>query len=135
MNNEERIQQLENQLAQAQQQQRYYQPVAQPVVYNGPNNQPVVLTQGTATGFEQGTAAVVGLLTAGPLGAVAGWGAIVGFQGKWLPWTLTGVVAAPVIGFFQLVILAAMAGSADAQEIKQFVPSPTTTPIEYTIKK
>ena len=33
-----------------------------------------VLVRNTVTGFEQGIAAVVGLLTAGPIGALASWG-------------------------------------------------------------
>ena len=42
-----------------------------------------VLVRQTASGFEQGIAAIAGLLTAGPIGALASWGTIRGLQGKW----------------------------------------------------
>ena len=55
-----------------------------------------------ATNAEQMAAAGIGLVTAGPLGAVAAWGALKAFAGKWTPWTLTGIVAAPILGVVQL---------------------------------
>ena len=64
--------------------------------------QQVILVRNTASGFEQGVAAIAGLLTAGPLGALASWGTIRGLQGKWLPWFVIGVPAAPVLGLLQL---------------------------------
>jgi len=55
-----------------------------------------------ATNAEQIAAAGIGLVTAGPLGAVAAWGTLKAFAGKWTPWALTGFVAAPILGFVQL---------------------------------
>ena len=55
-----------------------------------------------ATNAEQMAAAGIGLVTAGPLGAVAAWGTLKAFAGKWTPWTLTGIVAAPILGVVQL---------------------------------
>lgn len=55
-----------------------------------------------ATNAEQIAAAGIGLFTAGPLGAVAAWGALKAFAGKWTPWTLTGIVASPVLILVQL---------------------------------
>ena len=45
-----------------------------------------------ASNAEQIAAAGIGLVTAGPLGAVAAWGTLKAFAGKWTPWTLTGVL-------------------------------------------
>ena len=55
------------------------------------SNQQQVLVRNTATGFEQGIAAVAGLVTCGPVGALASWGTIRGLQGKWTPWFIIGV--------------------------------------------
>lgn len=57
----------------------------------------------SVTGFEQGIAAGAGLLTAGPLGAVASWATIRGLQGKWAPWTILGFIGAPVCLGVQLI--------------------------------
>ncbi len=67
-----------------------------------------VLVRSTATGFEQGIAAMAGLFTAGPLGAVASWGALRGLQGKWAPWFILGVPASVALNVVQLVILGAI---------------------------
>ena len=67
-----------------------------------------VLVRSTATGFEQGIAGVAGFFTAGPLGAVAAWGALRGLQGKWAPWFILGVPSAIAINLVQLVILASI---------------------------
>ena len=50
------------------------------------NNVERVLVRNTASGFEQGIAATAGLLTCGPIGALASWGAIRGLQGKAGDW-------------------------------------------------
>ena len=50
-----------------------------------------VVVRESATGFEQGIAAVASLMTAGPLGSLAAWGALRGLQGKWTPWFILGV--------------------------------------------
>ena len=68
----------------------------------------VVKTVSVASDGEQIGAAAIGLLTAGPLGALAAWGAIRMFAGKWTPWMVVGLVAAPVLGFVQIVMLGAM---------------------------
>lgn len=65
----------------------------------------VVKTVQVASDGEQIGAAGIGLITAGPLGALAAWGAIRMFAGKWTPWMLTGVISAPILVFFQLVLL------------------------------
>ena len=65
----------------------------------------------TATGFEQGIAALAGLFTAGPLGSLAAWGAIRGLQGKWAPWFILGIPASITISVVQLFILAAIMGT------------------------
>ena len=82
--------------------------------------QTVVLTRQTATGFEQTIAAVVGLFTAGPLGALASWGTIRGTQGKWAPWAMLGCVGAPVLGLVQLGILTAAANAAPVEEFRGY---------------
>ena len=64
-----------------------------------------VLVRSTATGFEQGIAAMAGLFTAGPLGALASWGALRGLQGKWAPWFVLGVPASVALNVVQLFIL------------------------------
>lgn len=69
------------------------------------NDQSRVLVRQTATGFEQCIAGFAGLLTAGPLGAIAAFGAIRGLQGKWAPWTILGTVAAPVLLVGQLAVI------------------------------
>lgn len=64
-----------------------------------------VMVRQTATGFEQGIAAFMGFFTAGPIGAVAAWGAIRGLQGKWTPWFLLGLPASFAINVFYLMML------------------------------
>ena len=80
------------------------------------NNQERVLVRNTVTGFEQGIAGVAGLLTAGPLGALASWAVIRGVQGKWTPWVILGIPAAPVLGVVQLFALGVL-GAAVTPEI------------------
>ena len=69
------------------------------------DNQSRVLVRQTASGFEQGIAAVAGLLTAGPIGALASWGTIRGVQGKWTPWFVLGVPAIVIINFINMILL------------------------------
>lgn len=70
-----------------------------------------VLVRNTATGFEQGIAATAGLFTAGPLGALASWGAIRGLQGKWAPWFILGVPAVFGINIVNILALAMIGGA------------------------
>ena len=74
------------------------------------NNVERVLVRNTVTGFEQGIAAAAGLFTAGPLGALASWGAIRGVQGKWTPWFVLGVPAAIAINLVNVFALAMVGG-------------------------
>ena len=71
-----------------------------------------VLVRSTATGFEQGIAAMAGLFTAGPLGSLAAWGALRGLQGKWAPWFILGIPASATLNVVQLFILAAIMGTS-----------------------
>ena len=64
-----------------------------------------------ASDGEQIAAGAIGLITAGPLGALAAWGAIRMFAGKWTPWMVVGFVAAPVLGITQLAVVGGI-GSA-----------------------
>ena len=64
-----------------------------------------------ASDGEQIAAGAIGLITAGPLGALAAWGAIRMFAGKWTPWMVVGFVAAPVLGMTQLAVIGGI-GSA-----------------------
>ena len=84
------------------------------------NNQERVLVRSTVTGFEQGIAALAGLLTAGPVGSLAAWGAIRGLQGKWAPWFILGVPAAVAINAVQLVMLLLILGATGEYDDKQY---------------
>ena len=75
-----------------------------------------VMVRQTATGFEQAVAGLAGLFTAGPLGALAAWGALRGLQGKWAPWVILGIPAAPVLLMGQLIV----AGSVMAPMIEEY---------------
>ncbi len=63
-----------------------------------------VLIRHSVTGFEQGIAALAGLFTAGPLGALASWATIRGVQGKWTPWFILGIPSALAINAFYVGI-------------------------------
>ena len=65
-----------------------------------------VLVRQTATGFEQGIAALAGLFTAGPLRALASWGVIRGVQGKWTPWFILGIPSAVALNAIQIAVAA-----------------------------
>lgn len=93
--------------------------------------QAVVLTRGTSTGFEQGMAALGGLLTAGPLGAIAAWGAIRGLQGKWLPWFILGVPAAPLLLTAQIATLGGLVGGATF-DFSDDAPAAIERPVEQS---
>ena len=75
-----------------------------------------VLVRSTATGFEQTIAAMAGFFTAGPVGALASWGALRGLQGKWAPWFILGVPASIAINIVQLVIIATVMGAFGVYE-------------------
>ena len=64
------------------------------------NGDQATVVRGEVTGFEQGIAALAGLFTAGPLGALASWAAIKGVQGKWAPWFILGIPSAIAINAF-----------------------------------
>ncbi len=85
------------------------------------NNVERVLVRNTATGFEQGIAAVAGLFTCGPVGALASWGTIRGLQGKWAPWFIIGVPAAVAINIVNIGALAVL-NSGDS------TPTPAPAP-------
>ena len=77
----------------------------------------VVKTVSVASDGEQIGASILGLFTAGPLGALAAWGAIRMFSGKWTPWILTGLVASGPLVFIQLLVVGIIAGSVDAAQL------------------
>ena len=74
---------------------------------------------GVASNGEQIAAAGIGLLTAGPLGALAGWGAIRMFAGKWTPWLITGFIASPVLVFVQLFGLGIIGHAVNPDGLKE----------------
>ena len=80
------------------------------------NTQERVLVRSTATGFEQGIAAMAGFFTAGPIGSVAAWGALRGLQGKWAPWFILGIPASIAINITQLVVIAGIMGVVSPEE-------------------
>jgi len=83
-----------------------------------------VLVRSTATGFEQTIAAMAGFFTAGPVGALASWGALRGLQGKWAPWFILGVPASIAINIVQIVIIATLMGMFGVYD-----EEPTTQPL------
>lgn len=96
-------------------------------------NQSSTLVRGSVTGFEQGIAALAGLFTAGPLGALASWAAIRGVQGKWTPWFILGIPSAIAINGFYLGIFYAYSSivdksSKEAKESRQANSSPPPLP-------
>ena len=92
-------------------------------------NQERLLVRQTATGFEQGIAAFAGLVTAGPLGALASWATIRGVQGKWTPWFVLGVPAAPILGVAQLAVAGAVV-TAVTPEVTETPSSPLTEAVQ-----
>ena len=83
-----------------------------PTVVQDPiDNSQRILVRNTATGFEQGIAAILGLFTAGPIGALAAWGTIRGVQGKWTPWVLLGIplsIIINLINFLAFILISAV---------------------------
>ena len=96
-------------------------------------DQSSVLVRHSVTGFEQGVAALAGLFTAGPLGALASWAAIRGVQGKWAPWFILGIPSAIAInafyfGIFYFYTSIANKSSEKTEEIRKATPStPSST--------
>ena len=72
-----------------------------------------------ASDGEQIAAGAIGLITAGPLGALAAWGAIRMFAGKWTPWMLVGFFAAPVLGMTQLAVLGGIGAALNPPAIER----------------
>lgn len=102
------------------------------------NNVERVLVRNTATGFEQGIAAVAGLFTCGPIGALASWGTIRGLQGKWTPWFIIGVPAAVAINIVNVGALAVLNGVGDstptpAPNVSELVTSSNSSLPSYNI--
>ena len=85
-----------------------------------------VLVRSTVTGFEQGIAAVAGLLTAGPIGALASWGTIRGVQGKWTPWFILGVPASFAINVVNIAALVVITGGTSESDTSTYTPQATT---------
>ena len=91
------------------------------------------LVRVSVTGFEQGVAALAGLFTAGPLGALASWAAIRGVQGKWTPWFILGIPSAIAINAFYFGIIYAYTSIATkhperTEETQQATPSAPLLP-------
>ena len=95
------------------------------------NNVERVLVRNTASGFEQGIAATAGLLTCGPIGALASWGAIRGLQGKWTPWFILGVPSAVVINVVNIAALAVIGSSSGSDESSYVPPVSESATSEY----
>ena len=87
------------------------------------------LVRGSVTGLEQGIAALAGLFTAGPLGALASWAAIRGVQGKWTPWFILGIPCAIAINGFYLGIFYAYSSVVDkSSEEAKVIRQPASVP-------
>lgn len=101
------------------------------------DDQSATLVRGSVTGFEQGIAAVAGLFTAGPLGALASWAVIRGVQGKWTPWFIVGIPSAIAINAFYFGIFM-LFGSAyfkmQESSLKSATPSTNPQVIEQAAK-
>ena len=83
----------------------------------------VLKTVSVASNGEQIGAASIGLLTAGPIGALAAWGAIRMFAGKWTPWMLTGIIAVIPINVFQLLAITSISTLFEAYDVELVAPS------------
>jgi len=83
-----------------------------------PNSQRV-LVRNTASGFEQGIAAMAGLFTAGPLGMLCSWAAIRGLQGKWAPWFILGIPSSIALIALQFVLLGVLNDASNNQDDNQ----------------
>ena len=78
----------------------------------------VVKMVSVASNGEQIAAAVLGLLTAGPLGAAASWGAIRMFAGKWTPWMISGCVAIWPLWIVQGAVIHAFNDTTTTEEVR-----------------
>ena len=94
-----------------------------PLRNNGP-----VSDERTVTGAQQSVAAVLGFLTAGPIGSLASWGAIRAVQGRWMFWFVIGVPSAMVINVFNLLALGVLIGGDESSVVSPAEPSPITQP-------
>ena len=79
----------------------------------------VVKVVSVASNGEQIAAAVLGLLTAGPLGAAAAWGAIRMFAGKWTPWMIAGCVAIIPLWVVQAQVINTFVASPATEEVRE----------------
>lgn len=66
----------------------------------------VELVRQSTTDFEKFVAFFLGLITCGPIGAVASYAALCGLQGKWGPWFLLGIPSAVVINIINIAVIA-----------------------------
>ena len=82
----------------------------------------VIKTVSVASNGEQIGAAAIGLLTAGPIGALASWGAIRMFAGKWTPWLIVGIITILPINAFQLAVIGGLMNATTDTE--QVTPAP-----------
>lgn len=67
----------------------------------------------TASLTEQIIVGVIGLFTAGPAGALCSPLILKAVQGKYVPWAMFGVIAAPVLLIGQIAAISAMGGSSN----------------------
>lgn len=63
------------------------------------------LVRQSTTDFEKFVAFFLGLITCGPIGAVAAYAALCGLQGKWGPWFLLGIPSAMVINIINIAVI------------------------------
>jgi hypothetical protein len=89
-----------------------------------------ILVRGTVTGFEQGIAALAGLFTAGPLGALASWATIRGVQGKWTPWFILGIPSAIAINAFYFGIFSIYMNTATRYQQEPIAVSVTPREVQ-----
>ena len=82
----------------------------------------VLKTVSVASDGEQIGAAAIGLLTAGPIGALAAWGAIRMFAGKWTPWLIVGAISFIPINVVQLAFIGGLMESVNTPT-EQVAPS------------
>ena len=89
-----------------------------PLRDNGPvSDTPIV------TGTQQSMAAVMGFLTAGPIGSLASWGSIRAVQGRWMLWFLIGVPVAMLINVFNLIALGVLISGDESSPVSTAEPS------------
>lgn len=86
------------------------------------NNGPVS-DERIVTGTRQTMAAVMGFLTAGPIGSLASWGAIRAVQGRWMLWFVIGLPAAMLINVFNLIALGVLISGDESSLVSPTEPS------------